>query len=153
VHFYDHAVVTLIFMHIYTETPPLLLPEFSVRSQRCREWPTSCMLASGIFGLSQVSVMMRTQQSRTEQFLASCSFRLSVLCVIDLGLLRYRLGRGGLYWWFFSLSRRPDLWPRFCFLSLLRLRRFPDPTTIHGASNGLTTLIWDVVVVIKVHWN
>ncbi|KAJ8355177.1 hypothetical protein AAFF_G00088920 [Aldrovandia affinis] len=34
-------------------------------------------------------------------------------------------------------SRRPDLQPRFCFLSLRRLRRLLDPITIHGDPGAL----------------
>lgn len=42
--------------------------ECFVRSQHCREWPATCMLALGIIGFSQVSVMKRTQQSWTRGY-------------------------------------------------------------------------------------
>lgn len=107
----------------YMESPPpLLLPESLLWSWRCIVRSASCTAASGIAGCSQVSVIIITQQSQTELLAAISSSISSILCAMDLALERNMLGSGGLWGCLLSLASRPAWHPRFCFLSLRRLR-------------------------------
>ncbi|XP_071060794.1 protocadherin alpha-C2-like [Pseudochaenichthys georgianus] len=56
---------------------------------------------------------------------------------MDLAFARKRLGSGGQCGRFLSLASRPARQPRFCFLSLRRLRCFTGPKTIQGDPSGL----------------
>lgn len=60
-------------------------------------------------------------QSRTKLIVAICSSNWSILCLMDLVLVRKRLRRAGRCSCLRSLASEPDRHPRFCFLSLCRL--------------------------------
>lgn len=134
------SVHQLLFTYMHNP-PPLLLPEFLFLSWWWMMHPASCTGASVIVGLSQDSMISRTQQSLVSLLSTSYSLSSSILLVMDLVLVRKRLGSSGLCGFLCYLSSAPTRQPRFCFLSLCCLFLLFIMTVIHGEHGVLAICV------------